>query len=87
MLNQLAFNALLERGETPRDGGLADTKSFRRRERAALSRDRKKVTQIVPIEHACGPTLLSNDLTDSWLPTSPARCYRQHTVVDPKQPL
>src|SRR5262245_28806244 len=79
MFDKFAVDALLERGEPPLHRRLADAEGFRRRQRAAFARDRKKISQIIPVKHdvqhlcrtaeqSCGCSALRPSVTDrAWL--------------------
>src|SRR5215218_8766515 len=90
MLDKFAVDALLERGEPPLHGGLADAESFRRRQRAAFARDRQKIAQIIPVKHdvqhlcrtaeqSCGCSALRASVTDRARSILNNHCHKEIT--------
>jgi len=86
MLDKLAADAFLERGEAPLHRRLADAKRFRRRKRAAFARDRQQVAQVVPVKHRLVQHFCWAVEQSCGCRTHPPECYAPRTVADPEQP-
>ena len=67
-LHQLASEFALKLSDAPLHGGLAELQRLRRRQRAAVARDRQEVFDIVPLEHGVHYALLLRPRANLRLP-------------------